>query len=148
MTPKPHPWASTARPALVLLWERAFSPLWDPGLSALVDELEDRLEHVHATYATMDGNHPTPDDALAAVRSMGSTAAVVVVPEEWQRSGLAPWLPHSETGGVPVMAVRCRWRGDAIARAYLDAEARLAAVRADEARTRTEEAARDRRHTA
>ena len=65
------------RPALVLLSDRAESPLWDPELGALVEDLEDRLGGVHVTHAVIGGEHPTPADALVAVELMGASAAVV-----------------------------------------------------------------------
>jgi hypothetical protein len=137
------------RPALVLLSDRTGSPLWDPALNALIDQLEDRLDSVHVTHAILGGSHPTPADALAAVALMGSSAAVVVVPEGWQAGRVSPWLPRSARGQVPVLVVPCEWDPDSIAAAFAEAGARVMTDPAGTvAGSWTPEADGGRRHTA
>jgi hypothetical protein len=88
------------------------SPLWDPEVLAILDDLDDRLRGVFVSHAVMGSRHPTVGDALSAARTMGCRSAVVVD------------LPGSDTlarfvaSGLPFTVTRADGDPAAIATAY------------------------------
>ncbi len=103
-------------PALVLHWPTASGGLWDPEVSSLVEDLEDRLD-VFVTSSGSGRGAPGLSDAASAVRFMGCPTAVVVA--------LEGHLPlHDElidaavTLGRPVVVVEAPWSIQAIEEAY------------------------------
>ncbi len=117
MLDSPHTWSQQAWPALVLLGDVSGSGLWNPQVGQLASDLEERLEDVHVTFAGLDGNSPTLEDAVAAAWVMGAPAVVVAVPEELAKQGVEL---SREPGRrpIPTFTVSTRWSADAIAEAY------------------------------
>jgi hypothetical protein len=64
--------------ALVLLFSKVTSPLWDVDVQRFVDDVEQQLDGVFVTHAVANTRYPTVADALAAARFHGSTSAVVI----------------------------------------------------------------------
>jgi sirohydrochlorin ferrochelatase len=105
--------ATDPAPALVLLFDRERLPLWDRAVNTLVEELEERLDDVFVTAATVAGT-PSVADALVAARFSGCTWAVLALPADvvaapgsFGRTALAS------------VTLRCGADADAIATAYL-----------------------------
>ncbi len=117
MLDTPHTWSQQAWPALVLFGDGSRSRLWDPQIGQLASDLEERLEDVHVTFASLDGDSPTLEDAVAAAWVMGAPAVVVAVPEELAKHGVEL---SREPGRqpIPTFTVSTRWSAEAIAEAY------------------------------
>jgi hypothetical protein len=103
-------------PALVLHWPSADGGLWDPEVSELVEDLENRLE-VFVTSSGSGRGALGLSDATSAARFMGCRAAVVVAPE-----GHAPAHDDLVDAAVrldcPLVVVETPWTAGAIAAAY------------------------------
>lgn len=103
-------------PALVLHWPTANGGLWDPEVSALVDDLENRLD-VFVTSSGSGRGALGLTDAASAVRFMGCPTAVVVNLE-----GHPP--PYDELLGAaiklgqPIVVIEASWSIEAIEEAY------------------------------
>jgi len=97
-----------ASPAVVLLLPRVGRALWDPEVTRLLDDLQDRLGGAYVSHARLDGGTPSIDDALAAARFLGHAGTLVVHP------------PGTKPLSVPPTArlLECPiWEAEAIARA-------------------------------
>jgi hypothetical protein len=99
-------------PALVLLFPGDHPRLWDPEISALVDELEERLDDVFVTHAAERGG-PTVADALAAARYAGCSWAVLATPAGSCLARLAPGFPS-----LPLVTADSRWDAAALSARY------------------------------
>jgi hypothetical protein len=111
-------WSQGVAPALVLLSEGSEHPIWDPELSEVLDAVEERLDAVHVTTAGMQGKGPSVDDATAAVRFSGASAAVVVFPREWLDSGLDHPVVDQSDRKVDLIPAPCEFTVDGIVEAY------------------------------
>ncbi len=107
------------QPALILYWPGADGGLWDPEVSALVEQLEEDLE-VFVTCTGSGRGALELSDAAAAARFMGCSSLVVVSlegdPPTWKE------LENAFVGfGLPAATTGSEWTVSAVAKAYHEA---------------------------
>jgi len=103
-------------PALVLHWTTAGGGLWDPEVSALVDDLEDRLG-VFVTSSGTGRGALRLSDAVSAARFMGCPTAVVVALERHPPRN-DELIEAATRLGRPIVVVETPWSIRAIEEAY------------------------------
>ena len=107
--------AEAPAPALVLVWDRLETVLWDGRCSRLTEDLEGALGDVHISHTTVDDGRLLARHALRALHLVGATSAVVVAFSEASRLRLEAAAGELE---LPVAVVGADLEAAAVVRAY------------------------------
>jgi hypothetical protein len=107
-------------PTALVVCHQYSSGAWHPEVLAMESALEDRLEGVYVTTATVTGRYPRTEDALAAAKYAGCDAAVLVHADVERAAG-AP--QRGADRGLTTVTVTADWSVESVISAFEDAKA-------------------------